>query len=239
MVVSEIGVNHKGSMIRASVMLKKLLKTSVDAITFQISKPELYDKNKTFGRPLTGKFYTRAIELAHKNNKLIGFAIADIAMIPFLNARGADFWKTLSSDISNYKLQNELQKTKKTVFISTGLSGEEEIIRAGEKFKNIKFIHTQLSSRIEDANLSAIKRIRAITGKDTAFGLHCADHRVLYLSLAFDPSDIFFYIKEKAGEKYPDDEHAILIKEIDRLIKGMGGLRRSVGSGVKRGNRIR
>lgn len=215
-------------------MLKGLVKTDIDAITFQIPGHEFYKKNKLYGGPLSKEFYKKAIPLAHRYNKSIGFAIADISMIPFLDSNGADFWKTLSGDISNDILQNELQKTKKTVFISTGFSGEAEIIKVSRKFKNIRFIHTQISQNIEDVNLSAIKRIKAITGKDTAFGLHCANYRVIYLSIAFEPSDIFFYVKENTRERYPDDKNAILISETDELIKNLNSLKKALGDGTKR-----
>ncbi len=203
MIIAEIGINHKGSVARATRMLKTLVGTGVDAVTFQIPKSEFYEKNKQYGGPLERGFYKKAASIAHRRKKAIGFAVSDIGIVPFLDKSGADFWKTLSSEISNDKLQAVLQKTGKPVFISTGFSGEEEIIAAGKKYNNIKFIHTQISSRIEDVNLSAIVRMGKITGKEAAFGLHCNDHHVLYAAMALGPSDIFFYVKERANENTP------------------------------------
>lgn len=233
MFISEIGLNHKGSEAKAFKMLKDLINTDVDAITFQVLEPALYGKIKEWGKPLSKDFYKDAIDFAHKNNKLMGFAITDKNMVPFLNSAGADFWKSLSTSISDNALLEKLQRTNKLVFIATGISNESEIVKISKKLKNIKFIHTQLSQEIEDTNLRAIDRLRRLTNKKIAFGLHCSEHNVLYLSVAFKPSDIFFYVKDNSQEKFPDDEHAIIIDNVDNLVKTLKKLKKALGGGIK------
>ena len=44
-----------------------------------------------------------------------GFAICDQSLINKFDSLGSKFWKTLSWDINNVKLQNSLQKTKKII----------------------------------------------------------------------------------------------------------------------------
>lgn len=233
MIISEIGLNHKGDEARAFKMLKELVNTDVDAITFQIVEPAFYEETKCWGKPLSKNFYKDAIDVVHKNNKLIGFAITDKNMVSFLNAAGADFWKSLSTYISDDVLLNGLQKTNKPIFVSTGISSEDEIIKVSKRLKNIKFIHTQLSQRVEDANLKAISRLKKLTNKEIAFVLHCSDVYVLFLSVAFDPSDIFFYVKDNSQEKFPDDEHAITIDKVDEIVKGLKNLEKALGTGIK------
>lgn len=232
MYISEIGINHKGRENRALDMLNKLVNTEIDAITFQIPKPDFYRDNKFWGGSLSNKFYKDAIDLIHENNKLVGFAIADKNMISFFDTMGADFWKTLSNCLSDDDLQNELQKTSKLTFLSTGLSNEKEILEANSKLRNIRFIHTRLSQRTEDANLRAINRLKKLTNKEVAFGLHCSNLYVLYLSTAFNPSDIFFYVKENSREKYPDDKHAIVIDKVDEVVEKLKLLEKALGKGV-------
>ncbi len=233
MFIAEIGLNHKGSKTKAFKMLKELISTDIDAITFQILKPVFYEKTKEWGTMLNKDFYKDAIDFVHKNNKLIGFAITDKDMIDFLDLAGADFWKTLSISISDNALLNELQKTNKTIFVSTGISGEREIVKISRKLKNIKFIHTQLSQKLEDSNLRAIDRLRKVTKKEIAFGLHCVNHQALYLSVAFEPSDVFFYVKDNSNEKFPDDEHAIMINNVNNIVKMMKKFKKAVGNGIK------
>lgn len=233
MFITEIGLNHKGDEIRAFRMLKELVGAEVDAVTFQIPEPDFYERVKEWGGPLSKEFYKEAIDFVHKNNKLIGFTVADKSMVSFLNSSGADFWKSLSISISDEALQDELQKTGKLTFVSTGISDEEEILRASKELGNIKLIHTQLSQHVEDTNLKAISRLRNLTSKEVAFGLHCSDLYVLYLSVAFSPSDYFFYVKENSQEKYPDDKHAILVDRVDKVVGKLRDLEKALGSGKK------
>ncbi len=241
MFVAEIGLNHKGNEKRAFQMLKDLIATDIDAMTFQITEPAFYEKNKKWGKALSQDFYKKAINFAHQNNKLIGFAIKDKDMIDFLDTAGADFWKTLSGSMRDADLLAQLQKTKKNMFVSTGFSSEEEIISVGKKLKNATFIHTQLSQKLEDSNLKAILRLRNVTKKNVAFGLHAADHQVLYLSVAFEPKDVFFYVKDSINEKFPDEKHAIMIGDVNTIVNLMKRLKGAMGNGVKKGaeNKIR
>lgn len=232
-IIAEIGLNHLGFEKTAYRMLDKLLKTSVDVITFQIREQTYYDQSDTWRNPLSNNFYEAAIKLSHDHNKLIGFAVAEPSMIAFLNTSGADFWKTLSWDLLNDDLHSLLQKTGKKTFVSTGISSIDDIITASNKLENINFIHTQLSHQLEDVNLLAIESIRNITRKDVAFGLHCLDPKVMYVSLGLRPSSIFFYVKENLQEKYPDDEHAILLDDVDEIASNLKRLSVCMGSGTK------
>lgn len=234
MFIAEIGINHKGNEKKAMEMLKRAVNTKADAVTFQIPKPDYYEGVNKWGGPLSKEFYKEAIDYAHSKNKQIGFAIGDKDLIPFLNLSGTDFWKSLSIYIKDVDLKREFNKTGKTVYVSTGVSDEEEILRISEEFTNIKLIHTQLSPDIEEANLKAINRLREVTNKEIAFGLHCADHYILYLSVAFDPSDIFFYVKDNSGEEFPDDKWAIDFEEVDEIIEKMQFLKKGLGSGIKK-----
>ena len=85
MIVAEIGINHEGSEKRANTMLKALLETSIDAVTFQIPTIAYLDGTEKKRRPLSRKFYQKAIVQAHLAKKLIGFACCDIEHICFLD----------------------------------------------------------------------------------------------------------------------------------------------------------
>jgi len=233
MIVAEIGLNHMGDETIAMRMLRKLVKRGIDAVTFQIANPSFYNKDKPYKKALRSEFYRKAIDYVHENGKLIGFAIADKSMVRFLNDSGADFWKTLSQDLSNYDLHSELQKTEKVTYVSTGLSCEKEITRMSNRLKTIILIHTEISHRIEDVNLKAISRLGKCTGRKVAFGLHCSDISSLYLAVAFEPSDIFFYVKEDLKISYPDDQHAISITNLNSVLTKITKLRKALGNGAK------
>jgi N-acetylneuraminate synthase len=234
MIITEIGLNHLGSETIAFEMLERLLKSDIDAITFQIREKPFYDRSRPHRISLSNAFYEKAIILCKQGNKKVGIAIADIDLIDFINDQEIDFWKTLSWDILNYDLQNKLQETKKIVFISTGVSDIDEIREANQHFLNCRFIHTQLTHNIHEANLKAIQFIKQSTGKEVAFGLHCTNRNVLFACLGFEPSDIFFYIKPNSTNKFPDDSHAILLDELSILLSEIRLVQTAIGDGNKK-----
>ena len=71
--IAEIGLNHCGSINRASNLLKALFQTSVDAITFQIREKSFYDGTHPRKVELSEEFYNESIKLTHANNQKIGF----------------------------------------------------------------------------------------------------------------------------------------------------------------------
>ena len=167
--IAEIGLNHCGSIDRANNLVDDLLCTSVDYITFQIREKEFYDGSHPRKIELPIKFYKNTVKKIHKSGKKFGVSISQIQMIEEFIKIGTDFWKTLSWDLTNYELQNALQKTNKTVFISTGISSAEEIIEETKLLNNIVLIHTQLDYSLNNANLKAISTMRNKLNRDIEF----------------------------------------------------------------------
>lgn len=233
MIIAEIGINHEGSEMVAHNMLAELLETSIDAITFQIPSEEYLNGEEPKRTPLSNQFYKEAISQTHLSKKLIGFACGDANMVELLDDCGTDFWKTLSFDIFNEELQNMIQKTSKLTYISTGISSIDDIVKANKMYKNIKFIHTQVSNDIKDVNLQAIDTIKKETNRDVAYGQHCNEKKVIYISMVYKPSDIFFYVKESNSNEYPDGPHAIVIDEVEQIIQDLNNLKQAMGDGQK------
>ena len=128
MIVAEIGINHMGSEEYAETYIGALLKSKVDAITFQVRESEFYKKKKWQSFYLDDEFY-----------KKVGIAISDIKKIDFFESLGVDFYKILSRDLSNKKLIEKTLKTSKDVYISTGVSTITDIkkmLKRSKKRKN-------------------------------------------------------------------------------------------------------
>ncbi len=207
--------------------------TAVHAITFQIRKHDFYQTADPARQRLPDSFYAQACKKVHGCNKEFGIAICEIDAIPFFNGIGVDFWKTLTWDFSNVALQRELQATGKPVYMSTGTSSMADIVAASREYDNVRFIHTQLSEKIEDANLKAIATMRETVHRPVAFGLHSHNHDILKLALAYEPEAQFFYVKEDDRPGLFDDKHAILLSRVGNLVDELAELLRSLGSGVK------
>ena len=94
---------------------------------------------------------------AHQHQKQFDIAVCDQETIDLYEDWGVDFYKVLSKDFAREDFIRDLLQTGKTVFLSTGTSGEDEIQemvgRLGNWKDAIKLIHTQISYDIRDVNL--------------------------------------------------------------------------------------
>jgi len=67
------------------------------------------------------------------------------------------------------------------------------------------------------------------------FGLHCSNHDVLKLALAYEPSAVLFYLKEEGCTGLFDDEHAIAMSELSAFVRNLKSLQSAIGTGKKIG----
>ena len=161
MIICEIGINHLGSESRAKKMVRQILESNADAITFQIPSPEFIKNLKFKFKELRVSFYKSIIKEIHNKNKKVGFAISNEFLINKLNDCGCDFWKILSRDFYHKNIIEKIKKTKKKTYISTGFSNLVEIKKLSNDFgQNGYFIHTCLSHNYEDINLNAIATMK-------------------------------------------------------------------------------
>ena len=235
MIIAEIGLNHLGDSKYAYNYVQELV-SSVDAITFQIREPAFYNNPKFSKYILSDTVYRELIKYIHSKNKKVGIAICDVSKINFFIKCKIDFFKILSKDIDNYELLKEISKTKKPIFLSTGMSNLSEIKKAIKYFNkktNLSLIHTQLSHNIYDVNLRSISQLKIKLKLPIAYGHHSDNILVLYLALYFSPSDIFFYVRGTSKNLHPDQKHAIPLSKVNKIIKNLILLPNALGSGEK------
>ena len=233
-IIAEMGFNHLGDPDIADEYLNELLKSGVNGITFQIREP-LHKKQKPH-RYLSDENLILLATKIKKHNKKLGVAIADINYIPFFEQLEADFYKVIRNDITNTSLIEKLLELNKKVYVSTGMASEDEIVNfinsIMHKCRNFTLVHTQLSYPMADCNLKCMNYMKT-HGLDVAYGHHCEDPLPIFMSLCYDPSDIFLYIKGEKNIVYPDNNHAIRIGEIIPLIDQIKKAEKAIGTGVK------
>ncbi len=238
MIICEVGLNHLGDEEYANQYVDTVLGSNADAITFQVLKESFYEDERFKSFKLENEFFIKASQKIKNGNKRFGVAIDDDGAVGFLESLDVSFYKILSKDITNTILLDSLvNNTNKKIFVSTGMSDLSEIDLLFQHIKHIKdrftFVHTQLTHGIEDVNLKAIYTLRNRFKLPVAFGMHCDNQNVLYLSLAFQPSDMFIYIKGNRSGDHPDEEHAIFLKDIQKVVNNLLELPQSIGEEVK------
>ncbi len=238
MIIAEVGLNHLGKIDFVNQYIDALIETSTDAITFQVREPEFYIKKwNGYDLRLNQLTYSTIAKKIHSVGKKMGIAIGNIIYLDFFESIGVDFYKVIRNDITNLPLIDKLTETGKKIIVSTGLSSEKDIdnfVRHIGKNKNFVLNHTQLSYEVEDCNLSAIEQMKSKYNLDISFGSHCRNYNVLYVSLAYNPSDILFYVRlDEPKTTFPDHKHAILLQNVDSVVENLRILALSVGDGKK------
>ena len=106
------------------------------------------------------------------------------------------------------------------------------------KFPKVNFIHTSLSTETKAANLLAINTLQKNLKNHVSFGLHSNEKEVMLAAIPLQPHSIFFYIKPNKNCYYPDDKHAIQLKELKKMITKANIVKKSLGDGIKSKKKI-
>jgi len=236
MIIAEIGLNHRGSYELAEQYVTSLLATDVDAITFQIREPEFYVGNFQNFKLSLDEYHKLRIKIK-QSGKLFGIAISDASFMFHIDV---DIVKILSKDLEDLSFIEKITDfiTNESVFLSTGMSDFNTINTTlnfckNKGVRNIKLIHTRLSNSVKDVNLKAIETMRSRFGDIIAFGNHCENPAVIYTSIAYNPTDYYFYVKHNEEVDHPDDLHAVYLEDVQKYCKNISDLKFTIGSGLK------
>ena len=186
-IIAEAGVNHNGRISIGKKLIDAAKRAGADCIKFQTYKASdlTIKKAKRFwdwsGEKIKiGTQYDSYSKLDSFNfdeykklfdycNKIkIEFQSTpfDIKSLQILQRLGVGTYKIASCDITNFLLINEVAKTKKPIFLSTGASTIKEI---GQAVKIIKKYHNKVvimhctlcyPTLLRDANLLSILKIK-------------------------------------------------------------------------------
>jgi len=198
--ISEVGVNHDGSMERARMMIEEISQAGGDAVKFQAYKaetlasknsPAYWDtsKEKTESQYELFKKYDNFDEddfkeLARHSQKFeVDFLATpfDEESVDFLESL-MPFYKIASADITNKPLIEYIAGKDKPILLSTGASTIQETWQALEWIQDqgdneVVLLHCILNypTNYEDANLAMIRHMREIFPEHT---LGYSDHTI-------------------------------------------------------------
>lgn len=236
--IAEIGLNHLGNDAKAISIVKKCLDCDIDGITLQVQPAKYYDNKKNYKRELKKETYIKISKIIKRKKKLFGLALMDVFSYEKYKNIKFNFFKILSTAFNNKNLIDSIYSSKKKVYISTGVADLNEIKKKGVNYPKVNFVHTSLSDKAKDANISAINNMKKNTKNEVSFGLHSKNYEVIFGATSFSPHSIFFYIKPDKNCYYPDDKHAIKIKNISNLIKKVRLIESCIGNGNKSKKKI-
>ena len=235
MIICEVGLNHMGNIKYANEYIDKIIKSKADGILFHIREKSFYETHPEL--LLSDKFYVSAIKKIQKQNVKFGISIADPDKIEFCEKIGVDFYKIFSRDIVDKQIINKIISTKKITFVSTGMSDFKEIKKFVSMIKNktkyFTLIHTQLDNKIEKVNLKAIVALKEKFKMNVGYGNHASNIFSIYVSVAYEPSDVLFYVKGNKVKKHVDEPHSVHLDNLRKFIENIKEMEKAIGNKTK------
>ena len=193
--IAEIGINHNGDLKIAKKLIKNAKDCGFDAVKFQKRTIDIvYDKKtldtyrespwgkttreQKLGLEFEKKEYDE-IDKYCKELNIDWFASAwDIESLKFLENYNLKYHKIASAMIVDNNLLNEVAKTHKHTFISTGMSSKEDIDNAVNIFRknncSYELMHcvSTYPMKVEDANLLTIKQLKEVYNCNIGYSGH-------------------------------------------------------------------
>lgn len=160
-IIAEIGSVHDGNLKLALKLVKKAADCGADIIKFQMHIPEhetlinapspSYFKNEdrySYFKRTSFNFneWKKIKNYCQKLGKEFLCSPFSIEAIDLLEKLKVKYYKVPSGELTNLPLLEKLKKTKKIIFLSTGMSNFREISRAVKIFNKKKIILMQCSS---------------------------------------------------------------------------------------------
>lgn len=262
-IIAEAGVNHNGSLKIAKKLVDAAADSGADAVKFQTFNAESlvskYAPKAGYQKISTGKRESqlemiKRLELglnAHKEllwycrKKRVIFLSSpfDLDSIDILAALGLRIFKIPSGEITNLPYLRKIGSLRKEIIMSTGMADLKEIkdaldilLISGTKKENITVLHcnTEYPTPFEDANLSAMLKMRVELGVRVGYSDHTLGIEVAIAAAALGASVIekhFTLDKKMTG---PDHRASLEPKELKAMIQAIRNIEKALGTGVKR-----
>ena len=193
--IAEIGINHNGDINIAKQLIKNAKDCGFNSVKFQKRTiDKVYDETtldtprespwgKTTREQKLGLEFEKPeydeIDKYCNELKIDWFASAwDIESLKFLGNYNLQYHKIASAMIVDHQFLNEVAKTNKHTFISTGMSTKEDIDNAVNIFKkndcSFELMHcvSTYPMKIKDANLITINQLKNEYNCDVGYSGH-------------------------------------------------------------------
>ena len=182
--IAELGINHIGSIETAKKLIDLANLCDADAVKFQKRTPDLcvpeHKKNQIYETPwgdIPYIEYKKKIEFGYeeykeidiycKEKEIIWFASPwDLPSVDFLEKFDVPCYKIASAKLTDRQLLEKVSQLNKPIFLSLGMSTEEEIEKAINllKDKDLILLHCNSSypSHDNELNLNYIRTLKKI-----------------------------------------------------------------------------
>lgn len=260
LIIAEAGVNHNGSLELAKKLVDTAKECGADIVKFQTAKLESlvskcapmaeYQKNN-IGKEKSQSDMLKDLLLSYedfveleKYCKSCGIEFLstpfDVESIHFLNNM-VKFWKVPSGEITNLPYLIEIAKTKKLVFLSTGMCELEEIEAAVNALRqngteNIILLHcnTQYPTPYSDVNLRAMNSLKEKFDVEVGYSDHTQGIEIPIAAVAMGAIVIEKHFTLDKNMEGPDHKASLEPEELAQMVKSIRNIESALGDVKKR-----
>ena len=249
--ISEIGINHNGSVDLCAELIEKSIESGADIIKFQIRDlDELYPTNKinSFGlgsqyiydilKKFDLKFeeYLKLFKLVKEKGSIPLFTPFDISSLNKLIDHNENFFKISSADLSNLELIKKAAEHSEHLILSTGMHDEDQIIDTNkfliELGANPIFLHCNSTypAPYQDINLYYIERLKRITkSRYVGYSGHERGFHIPLAAIALGAKFIEKHFTIDRGMEGPDHKVSLLPSEFKEMVSKSRDIEISLG----------
>lgn len=257
-VIAEIGINHNGSLDKARTLIDMAASAGADSAKFQMRHMDSLYRNA--GNPDDasadlGSQYTLDIlakSLLSDDDMICAFDYCkergviplctpwDLASVEVLEEYGIPAYKVASADLTNHELLSVLAQTRKPLFVSTGMSTEEEIResvgllqRYGTSYV-LLHCNSTYPAPFKDVNLKYLSRLRDIGNCLVGYSGHERGYAVPIAAVAMGAKVIEKHFTDDREQEGNDHKVSLLPHEFREMVQSVRHVEESMGSGALR-----
>lgn len=252
-IIAEIGINHNGDMNLAKELITRADITGCNAVKFQkrtiseVYTDEELDKPRESPWGTTNRQQKEGLEFSieqykdlekYANDRGLDFIVScwDIPSLKLVEEHlNVAYHKVASALIKDRDFLQALNETGKPIIVSTGMSEEDDVLKAVFFLDNVEYVLACTSTYPtlpEEMNLNYIQTLKALMPQyKIGFSNHYSGALACHGAVALGAECIEFHIT-KDRTMYGSDQ-AASIEHVDTLVEGIRILERMRGDGVK------
>ena len=255
-IIAEAGVNHNGDINKAHMLIDQAKNAGADCVKFQTFRAEnlltkyapkadyqlkVTDKNESQFDMLKSLElnYNDYIDLMSHAQKLkIDFMSTPYSFedVDFLMKLNVDAFKIASGQLTELPFLDYVSKTKKPIFLSTGMSTMSDVRSAVDTISinsNAKLVifqcTTNYPSLITEANINVIESFKSIPNIEVAYSDHVTNNYACFAAVA---KGVFAIEKHFTLDNLlPGPDHLCSLdpKGFKELVNGIRQIEKSLG----------
>ena len=262
-IIAEIGINHNGNINIAKKLIKKAKESGADIAKFQVfntdqfvakNAPAAHYQKKNIKNKKNNQYdFFKKLEISEKNlfvlkkycqkNKIEFMATPfDRESLKTVIRCKVKRVKLASSDLDNFELLDAIQKTKKPIILSSGLSNLAGIKKTlvflkkkGVKKNKITLLHctTAYPTPNEEINLRVLNDLKKL-GIKIGYSDHTVGNEASLGAVALGALVIEKHFTLNKNMKGPDHKGSADPKQLKELVKGIRVMELALGNRQKK-----